>query len=117
MKIYLTESQLKKLMKRVIKETDDNDDDIKRYPEYTAQEFELMLDSHYRNIMDSIDELRELYFELESNETIDQEDKEYLLEMYKEKLIELGMSPEDLELDDYSDDYEETVDFNDEENN
>jgi hypothetical protein len=107
MKIYLTESQLKKLMKRVIKETDDNDDDTKRYPEYTAQEFELMLDSHYRNIMDSIDELRELYVELESSETIDQEDKEYLLEMYKEKLIELG----------YSDDYEETVDFNDEENN
>jgi hypothetical protein len=94
-------------MKRVIKETDDNDDDTKRYPEYTAQEFELMLDSHYRNIMDSIDELRELYVELESSETIDQEDKEYLLEMYKEKLIELG----------YSDDYEETVDFNDEENN
>jgi hypothetical protein len=57
--------------------------------------------------MDSIDELRELYVELESSETIDQEDKEYLLEMYKEKLIELG----------YSDDYEETVDFNDEENN
>jgi len=105
-KIYLSESQLKKIMKRVIQE---------QSPNYTTQEYELMLDSHHRNIIDSLDELKTLYFDIEVNDVIDQEDKESLLSMYKETLInDLGVDPRDLELGDYSDDYEETIDFDNE---
>ena len=70
----LTESDLNRIVKKVIKEQSDemNPNDLFRM-------YEREIRSEVRNIQDSIDTLERLYDDIEKEENLDEEETDYLL--------------------------------------
>jgi hypothetical protein len=70
----LTESDLNRIVKKVINEESDEMDTNDLYRTYDRE-----IKSEVKNIQDSIDTLERLYDDIENEENLDEEDKDYLL--------------------------------------
>lgn len=107
-KIYLTEKQLNYMIKNMIQEVDDNTPNSNQENRYSYDDYLNLLDTNYRNIQDSLTELRDLFFDVEDNENIDPEDKQDIQKQIRDVLVdEFGIHPSELE--GYEEKYEEDL--------
>jgi hypothetical protein len=72
--IKLSESDINRIVKKVVNEQSDEMNPNDLYRTYDRE-----IKSEVRNIQDSIDTLGRLYDDIENEENLDEEDKDYLL--------------------------------------
>jgi len=72
--VRLSESDINRIVKKVIKEQSDE-----MNPNDLFRTYDREIKSEVRNIQDSIDTLERLYDDIEKEENLDEEDKDYLL--------------------------------------